>query len=184
MYLVSDSNCNYFYPICLHVFRGFYSSFVVRAGTVCKQDNDLWNAISTAGKQTWHGVKSFVRQGLASHVVLYQGYLYSYKLKRCSKKEWCKQWRHAKFKDTMTEWHTQKTQNKTKICWTLRRNRHSVKHFLCFSDFILCFYDFCFILFLFIIFILFLHVFTFFLFIIIIKMHMFLAFLVNGISSV
>jgi len=53
--------------------------------------------------------------------------LFKYKLKRCSKKECCKQCRHAKFKGTMTK----NTQNNTKTPRTPKRNRHSDKTRFC-----------------------------------------------------
>ena len=36
-----------------------------------------------------------------------------YKLKKCSKKEFCKQCRYVKFKDTMTKWPVQKPTHRT-----------------------------------------------------------------------
>ena len=49
-----------------------------------------------------------------------------YTLKKCSKKEWCKQCRHVKYKGTMTKWplHKTNTQNNAKTGRTSIRNRH------------------------------------------------------------
>jgi len=53
-----------------------------------------------------------------------------YKLKRCSKKECCKQCRHVKFKGTMTERPVQKLTH-IKTHRTPRRNRHLEKNIAC-----------------------------------------------------
>jgi len=70
-------------------------------------------------------------------VFILNTWTWEYKLKRCSKKECCKQCRHVNFKGTMTKWPvhrkthrtTQKHAEHTKTQQTFRRN-----FFLCFSD--------------------------------------------------
>jgi len=54
-----------------------------------------------------------------------------YKLKRCSKKECCKQCRYAKLKGTITKWPVQKlTHSDTKTRTTSWRNRHLEKNYI------------------------------------------------------
>jgi len=62
---------------------------------------------------------------------------YKYKLKRCAKKECCKQCRHVKFKDTMTKWPVHKQTHRTTQKHVEHHDATDIKNniFLCFSDF-------------------------------------------------
>ena len=69
---------------------------------------------------------------------------YKYKLKRCAKKDYCKQCRHVKFKGTMTKWPVQKQTHGTAQKHVEHRDATDIKHklFFVFSGF----YGFLFII--------------------------------------
>jgi len=67
-----------------------------------------------------------------------------YKLKRCSKKECCKQCRHLKFKDTMKNWPAHKQTHRI-THRTPKPNRHSEKAFFFGFLFFILFFNYNFV---------------------------------------